>query len=126
MHQAVHYQGGEPDAANHIYRYVNQHDAFEGAVYRHWWFQTSTWNKGQDSRSKQLNRWGAAMRDDILVSVQFGLFRLIHVSDHCFRLSCGRVGRYFWAPECHKMSLTTSRSVLAASCSMVGFPGIFW
>lgn len=65
--QAVQHQGGEPDAANHLYRWVSQHPAFEDVVYRQWWFQVSPWNRGRDAESRRLNRYGAAMRDDILV-----------------------------------------------------------
>ena len=67
-HLAVKQQGGEPDAANHLHEWVSSNSAFEDIVYRHWWFQTSTWNTGNDPESRRANRHGAAMRDDILVS----------------------------------------------------------
>lgn len=66
-HQAVQQQGGEPEAANHLYGWISSHNAYEDVVYRHWWFQTSTWNPGKDAESRRQNRYGAAMRDDILV-----------------------------------------------------------
>ncbi|KAJ3559010.1 hypothetical protein NM688_g597 [Phlebia brevispora] len=46
--QAVKQQGGEPEAANYLQRWVSGHGAFEEVVYRRWWFQTSPWNPGQD------------------------------------------------------------------------------
>lgn len=67
VHQAVARQGGEPDAANHIHEWLRDHDAFEDVHYRRWWFQTTTWNQGTDPESRRQNRYGAAMRDDILV-----------------------------------------------------------
>ena len=73
-HQAVKQQGGEPDAANHLLRWVSSNDAFEDVVYRHWWFQVSTWNTGTDAESRRMNRYGAAMRDDILVSTASRLY----------------------------------------------------
>ncbi|KIP11739.1 hypothetical protein PHLGIDRAFT_63365 [Phlebiopsis gigantea 11061_1 CR5-6] len=71
-HQAVQQQGGEPDAANHLYEWVRNHNAYEQPVYRHWWFQTSTWNRGTDPESRRQNRYGAAMRDDILAFLKSG------------------------------------------------------
>ena len=68
-HQAVKQQGGEPDAANHLYTWVSNNEQLEDVVYRHWWFQVAPWNRGDDPESRRMNRWGAAMRDDILVSV---------------------------------------------------------
>lgn len=68
-HQAVKQQGGEPDAANHLHQWISSYDIFENVVYRKWWIQTSNWNKRQDEETKLLNRHGAAMRDDILVSL---------------------------------------------------------
>ena len=68
-HQAVKQQGGEPDASNHLYNWVSSNQQFEDVVYRHWWFQVAPWNRGDDPESRRMNRWGAAMRDDILVSV---------------------------------------------------------
>lgn len=67
-HQAVKQQGGEPDAANHLHRWISQHDVFEDVVYRKWWIQTSNWNHGYEKDVRLLNRHGAAMREDILVS----------------------------------------------------------
>lgn len=66
-HKAVQQQGGEPDAANHLYKWVSQHPAFEDVVYRRWWFQTSTWNREKTKEAETANRHGASMRDDILV-----------------------------------------------------------
>jgi hypothetical protein len=66
-HRAVQQRGGEPDAANHLYRWVNEHPAFEEAVYREWWFQVSPWRTGHDRESLWMNRHGASMRDDIMV-----------------------------------------------------------
>ncbi|KAJ3556497.1 hypothetical protein NM688_g1998 [Phlebia brevispora] len=70
--QAVKQQGGEPDAANHLLEWISTQGAFEDVVYRHWWFQTSPWNPGQDPDSRRANRHGALMRDDILSFLKSG------------------------------------------------------
>ncbi|GJE88807.1 methyltransferase domain-containing protein [Phanerochaete sordida] len=70
--RAVQMQGGEPDAANHLYGWTRDHGAFEDVQYREWWLQTSCWNPGQDDEARQKNRWGAAMREDILAFLKSG------------------------------------------------------
>lgn len=91
--QAVQHQGGEPDAANHIYRWVSEHPAFEEVVYRQWWFQVSDWNSGRDADSRRKNRHGLAMRDDILVRQFF-----------CLALTCVLT---MWVTGIHEVCKTT-------------------
>ena len=86
-HRAVQMQGGEPDAANHLYRWIYNHGTFEDVHYREWWIQTSTWNTGQDEESSHQNRYGAAMRDDILVRVKVRLPLLVSLTDVACRPS---------------------------------------
>ncbi|TFY63310.1 hypothetical protein EVJ58_g3330 [Rhodofomes roseus] len=67
-HDAVHRNGGEPDAANHLRRWVSQSPVFEEVVYREFWFQTSPWRAGTDAATIRQNRISHVFRDDILVS----------------------------------------------------------
>ncbi|KAI0348125.1 hypothetical protein BDW22DRAFT_1350275 [Trametopsis cervina] len=71
-HRAVQHRGGEPDAANHLYRWMNDHPSFEGATYHEWWFQISPWRRGKDPESRWENRHGTAMRDDIYSFMKSG------------------------------------------------------
>ena len=64
---AVEQRGGEPDAANHLRPWAEEHCRLEDIVYREYWFQTSPWKTGDDAESMRDNRLGALMRDDILV-----------------------------------------------------------
>ncbi|KAI0094532.1 hypothetical protein BDY19DRAFT_901695 [Irpex rosettiformis] len=70
--RAVHHRGGEPDAANHLYRWINDHPSFEEVVYHEWWFQISPWRPGKDAQSLWMNRHGASMRDDIFSFMRSG------------------------------------------------------
>ncbi|KAH9858293.1 hypothetical protein C2E23DRAFT_803416 [Lenzites betulinus] len=69
---AVEQRGGEPDAANHIYRWVKEHPMLEEPVHRNVWFQTGPWKEGTDPRTARENRIGAMMRDDILAFLKSG------------------------------------------------------
>ncbi|EKM61450.1 uncharacterized protein PHACADRAFT_248069 [Phanerochaete carnosa HHB-10118-sp] len=71
-HRAVQMQGGEPDAANHLYRWVSARACFRDVCYREWWIQTTTWNTGTDACAAAANRHGASMRDDILAFLLSG------------------------------------------------------
>lgn len=71
-HTAVQQQGGEPDAANHLYRWTTAHPAFYDVEYREWWYQTSTFYPGNDEVARTRNRHGALMRDDILAFLLSG------------------------------------------------------
>ncbi|OCH88758.1 S-adenosyl-L-methionine-dependent methyltransferase [Obba rivulosa] len=71
-HEAVEQMGGEPDAANHLRRWVGENDAFEDIVYRQFWFQTSPFRKGDDQETIRQNAIGAVMRDDILAFLKSG------------------------------------------------------
>ena len=64
---AVEQRGGEPDAANHLHRWVQESPLLEEAVYHEFWFPTCPWLKGNDPDTLRNNRAGAMMRDDILV-----------------------------------------------------------
>lgn len=87
--RAVHHRGGEPDAANHLYRWINDHPSFEEVVYQQWWFQISPWRPGKDAESVWMNRHGASMRDDIFVSsVQIFDEFLNLISPKSFLRSC--------------------------------------
>ncbi|KAI0375494.1 hypothetical protein BV20DRAFT_960668 [Pilatotrama ljubarskyi] len=69
---AVEQRGGEPDAANHLHRWVSEHPLLEEPVYREFWFQTGPWKKGDDPSTARDNRIGAMMRDDILAFLKSG------------------------------------------------------
>ncbi|EMD42323.1 hypothetical protein CERSUDRAFT_79907 [Gelatoporia subvermispora B] len=71
-HEAVEQMGGEPDAANHLRRWVGENDAFEDIVYRTFWFQTSAFKKGNDPETIRQNAIGQVMRDDILAFLRSG------------------------------------------------------
>ena len=64
---AVEQRGGEPDAANHLHQWTEEHPLLEEVVYKEFWFPTCPWLKGNDHPTARLNRAGAMMRDDILV-----------------------------------------------------------
>lgn len=68
---AVQQRGGEPDAANHLERWVRDQPLLEEQVYREIWFQTGPWKEGHDAQTARENRIGAMMRDDILVRLRF-------------------------------------------------------
>ncbi|PCH34099.1 hypothetical protein WOLCODRAFT_135501 [Wolfiporia cocos MD-104 SS10] len=65
-HTAVQRSGGEPDAANHLHRWISDHPAFEDIVYREIWFQTSPWRNGHDNETQRQNRIANTFRDDVL------------------------------------------------------------
>ena len=67
---AVEQRGGEPDAANHLHRWLLDHPELEDVVYREFWFPTCPWLKGNDVHTARHNRTGAMMRDDILVRLR--------------------------------------------------------
>ena len=67
-HLAVYRNGGEPDAANHLHRWISQNPLFEDVVYRQFWFQSSPWRTGSDAATIRQNRIAQVFRDDILVS----------------------------------------------------------
>ncbi|KAI0830806.1 hypothetical protein BC628DRAFT_1312421 [Trametes gibbosa] len=69
---SVEQRGGEPDAANHLHHWVNDHPMLEESVYREVWFQTGPWKDGKDSQTARENRIGAMMRDDILAFLKSG------------------------------------------------------
>ncbi|KAI0931414.1 hypothetical protein AcW1_001179 [Taiwanofungus camphoratus] len=69
-HVAVQRSGGEPDAANYLYRWIRDHPAFENVVYREFWLPTSPWKKGNDPESQRHNRIAHIFREDVLVSVE--------------------------------------------------------
>ncbi|KAH9929725.1 uncharacterized protein B0H18DRAFT_995942 [Fomitopsis serialis] len=71
-HKAVHRNGGEPDAANHLHRWVLQSNAFEDVAYREFWFQTSPWRSGNDAATVRQNRIAHVFRDDILAFLRSG------------------------------------------------------
>ena len=66
---AVEQRGGDPDAANHLNRWVSAHPDLEDVVYGEFWFQTCPWKPGNDPETVRDNRIGAMMRDDILVCI---------------------------------------------------------
>lgn len=67
-HEAVYRNGGEPDAANHLHRWISQNPALEDVVYRQFWFQSSPWRAGNDAATIRQNRIAQVFRDDVLVS----------------------------------------------------------
>lgn len=69
-HEAVYRNGGEPDAANHLHRWISQSPVFEDVVYREFWFQSSPWRTGSDAATVRQNRIAQVFRDDILVSAR--------------------------------------------------------
>ncbi|OJT08457.1 hypothetical protein TRAPUB_640 [Trametes pubescens] len=69
---AVQQRGGEPDAANHLERWVRDQPLLEEPVYREIWFQTGPWKEGHDAQTARENRIGAMMRDDILAFLKSG------------------------------------------------------
>ena len=69
-HEAVYRNGGEPDAANHLHRWISQNPIFEDVVYREFWFQSSPWRIGSDAATVRQNRIAQVFRDDVLVSTR--------------------------------------------------------
>ncbi|KAI0673624.1 hypothetical protein C8Q78DRAFT_1018090 [Trametes maxima] len=69
---AVEQRGGEPDAANHLHRWIKEHPEMEEIVYREFWFQTGPWKHGQGDRTARDNWMGSLMRDDILAFLKSG------------------------------------------------------
>lgn len=71
-HIAVLQRGGEPDAANHLHRWISEHGAFEDVVYREFWLPTSPWRKGSDPESMRQNRIATIFRQDVLAFLKSG------------------------------------------------------
>ncbi|KAH9920205.1 uncharacterized protein BXZ73DRAFT_91944 [Epithele typhae] len=69
---AVEQRGGEPDAANHLQRWITAHPSLEDVVYREFWFPTCPWARGTTPEALRHNRTGAMMRDDILAFLKSG------------------------------------------------------
>ncbi|KZT72959.1 hypothetical protein DAEQUDRAFT_722595 [Daedalea quercina L-15889] len=69
---AVHRNGGEPDAANQLHRWVSRNSSFEDVVYREFWFQTAPWRSGADAATVRQNRISQVFRDDILAFLRSG------------------------------------------------------
>jgi len=70
VRKAVNQRGGEPDAANHLHRWISEHPSFTDTVYRSFWFPVSPWIPPNHPNAARLNRSGAFMRDDIQTFVR--------------------------------------------------------
>ena len=68
VREAVKQRGGEPDAADHLHRWVSEHPSFTDVVPRSFYFPASPWIPPGYPGATRLNRTGAFMRDDILAS----------------------------------------------------------
>ncbi|KAI0778675.1 S-adenosyl-L-methionine-dependent methyltransferase [Trametes elegans] len=69
---AVEQRGGEPDAANHLHRWMRDNGQLEEIVYNEYWIQTGPWKRGPDHATAHDNWIGAMMRDDILAFLKSG------------------------------------------------------
>ncbi|KAI0081159.1 S-adenosyl-L-methionine-dependent methyltransferase [Panus rudis PR-1116 ss-1] len=69
---AIRRKGGEVDAADHLYRWVSEHGAFDRVVKRQFWFQASPWNRRNDAEAIQQNELATTMREDMLAFLRSG------------------------------------------------------
>ncbi|OBZ77001.1 hypothetical protein A0H81_03655, partial [Grifola frondosa] len=72
VHVAIEQRGGEPDAANHLSRWVSENPTYEDMHCCEFWFQACPWKKIRNLSSMYQNRVGHTMREDIPAFMKSG------------------------------------------------------
>jgi hypothetical protein len=98
---AVRHRGGDVDAADHLHRWLSEHEAFEDVVYRAVHFPASPFLRPDEPNAQFWNSIGASMRDDVQVLIYFGSFcdLRLGLTSLIGRNSCALRDLFSWAMD---------------------------